>query len=295
MQFTDPAKSARRHTGLMSSTVAIVLLACLASPVAAQAPLRDVIYLRAEGSAFTMDVLTPRTPNGAAVIFVVSGGWISDHSMLERHEPALQATFADSGFTVFEVVHGARPRYKVDEIVEQVRTAVRFVRAHAADYGIDADRIGVSGISTGGHLALMVAGSPDSPVQSVAAISPPADLANWGQPGVVFTDMPQLAMFIPALGLDASATRHDVVSQAQRLSPITLVSARFPATLIVHGDSDAVVPVQQARAMDQALGKAGVEHRLEVIAGGGHDDSTFGPGLAKAYAWFRARLAGASR
>ena len=135
----------------------------------------------------------------AAVIFVVSGGWISDHTMLERYGPELQRTFADSGFTVFEVVHGAQPRFKVAEIVEQVRTAVRFVRAHADDYGIDTNRIGVSGISTGGHLALMVAGSPDSPVSAVAAISPPADLANWGKPGVVFTDVPP--SMIPTLNV----------------------------------------------------------------------------------------------
>lgn len=291
MQFSDLATAGGRHAALTSSRLAILLLSCLATPAPAQVQARDVIYMKADGTAFTMDVLTPARPNGAAVIFVVSGGWISDHTMLERYGPELQRNFADSGFTVFEVVHGAQPRFKVAEIVEQVRTAVRFVRAHADDYGIDTNRIGVSGISTGGHLALMVAGSPDSPVSAVAAISPPADLANWGKPGVVFTDVPQLVMFTSALGLDAATPRNDVVSLAERLSPITLVDGRFPPTLIVHGDSDAVVPVQQARAMDQALARAGVEHRLEVIAGGGHDDSTFGPGLAKAFAWFRDRLA----
>ncbi|HEY9229061.1 MAG TPA: alpha/beta hydrolase [Gemmatimonadaceae bacterium] len=249
-----------------------------------------MIYTKAGGTAFTMDVLRPAKPNRAAVVFVVSGGWVSDHSMLQSFGPDLEKTFVDGGFTVFEVVHGAQPRFKVAEIVDQVRTAVRFVRAHAADYGIDTNRVGVSGISTGGHLSLMIAGSPDSPVNAVAAIAPPADLANWGKPAFVFTDDPQLAMFVPAIGFDPKASKNDVAALAKQLSPTTYVNAKFPATLIIHGDSDKIVPLQQAQAMDRALAKAGVEHKLEVIPGGGHDDTTFGPGLMKALQWFNAKL-----
>jgi dipeptidyl aminopeptidase/acylaminoacyl peptidase len=150
--------------------------------------------------------------------------------------------------------------------------------------------VGVSGISTGGHLALMIAGSPDSPVNAVAAIAPPTDLANWGKPAFVLTDDPQLAMFVPALGFDPKTPRNDVEALARQLSPITNVNAKYPPTLIVHGDSDKVVPLQQAQAMDHALARAGVEHKLEVIPGGGHDDKTFGPGLMKALQWFKAKL-----
>ena len=61
-------------------------------------------------------------------------------------------------------------------------------------------------------------------------------------------------------------------------------------TLIVHGDSDNLVPLQQSQAMDQALARAGVEHKLDVIPGGGHDVKTFGPGLMKALQWFKEKL-----
>ena len=54
-------------------------------------------------------------------------------------------------------------------------------RQFDADYGIDTTRVGLSGISTGSHLALMVAGSPDAPVNAVVAIAPPTDFANWGK------------------------------------------------------------------------------------------------------------------
>jgi acetyl esterase/lipase len=275
---------------LMSPRLVIGLSSFLASLASAQTQTHDVIYMKAGGTAFTMDVLKPAKPNKAAVVFVVSGGWISDHSMLESVAPDIERIFVDGGFTVFEVVHGAQPRFKVAEIVEQVRTAVRFVRAHAADYGIDTNRVGVSGISTGGHLSLMIAGSPDSPVNAVAAIAPPTDLANWGKPAFVFTDDPQLAMFVPALGFDPKAPTNDVEGLAKQLSPITYVNAKYPPTLIIHGDSDKIVPLQQAQAMDHALARAGVEHKLEVIPGGGHDDKTFGPGLMKALQWFEAKL-----
>lgn len=256
----------------------------------AQTRLEDVVFMKAGGTAFTMDVLKPAKPNKAAVVFMVSGGWMSDHSMLKSFAPGIEKVFADEGFTVFEVVHGAQPRYKVAEIVEQVRSAVRFVHAHATDYGIEENRLGVTGISSGGHLSLMIAGSADCPVNAVAAIAPPTDLANWGKPGFVLTDDPVMAMFLPALGIDPKAARKDTEALAQKLSPVTLVNAKYPPTLIVHGDDDKIVPLQQAQAMDQALGKAGAEHKLEVISGGGHDDKTFTPGLVKALEWFKEKL-----
>jgi acetyl esterase/lipase len=292
---TEPVNNRRRHKGpgdfnRISPRLPLVLLSLIASMASAQTRTQDVIYMKSGGTAFTMDVFKPAKSNKAAVVFMVSGAWISDHSMLKSFMPDIEKAFGDGGFTVFEVVHGAQPRYKVGEIVEQVRTAVRFVHTHAADYGIDTNRVGVSGISSGGHLALMIAGSQDSPVNAVAAIAPPTDLANWGKPDFAVIDDTQLSVFAPALGIDPKAPRSDVAALLRKLSPITYVNSKFPPTLIVHGDSDKVVPLQQAQAMDQALAKQGVEHRLEIIPGGGHDEKTFVPGLMKALQWFKDKL-----
>lgn len=267
-----------------------VFLSLLASLAMAQTRIQDVIYLKSGGAAFTMDVCKPAKPNRAAVIFMVSGGWMSDHSMLKSFGPGIEGLFGDAGFTVFEVVHGAQPRYKVAEIVDQVRAAVRFIHAHAADYGIDTNRVGVSGISSGGHLSLMIAGSADSPVNAVAAIAPPTDLANWGKSASQLTSNPQMAMFLTALGVDPKAPNSETEAILLKLSPITYVNAKHPPTLIVHGDADQLVPLQQARLMDAALAKAGVDHKLEIIPGGGHDEKTFVPGLVKAVEWFKAKL-----
>ena len=284
---TRATTGTRSYTAPMSRRLPLILLSLLATLASAQTRTQDVIYLKSGGTAFTMDVYRPVKPNKAAVVFVVSGGWISDHSMIKSFGADIEKAFADGGFTVFLVVHGAQPRFKVAEIVEQVRTAVRFVHAHAADYGIDTNRVGVSGISSGGHLALMTAGSADSPVNAVAAIAPPTDLANWGKPGFILTEEPQMAMFIPALGFDPKGPKSDIEALARKLSPITYVTAKYPPTLIVHGDDDKIVPLQQAKAMDQALARAGIQHKLEVISGGGHDDKTFGPGVMIALQWFK--------
>jgi acetyl esterase/lipase len=274
----------------MLKLLLLTLLPLLAPPASAQTRTRDVIYTKKGGAAFTMDVLQPAKPNKAAVVFLISGGWMSDHAMVKAYEPDVERVFVTAGFTVFEVVHGAQPRFKVAEIVEQVGSAVRFVHAHAADYGIDAKRVGITGISSGAHLSLMIAGQPNAPVAAVAAIAPPTDLANWGKPSFLLVDDPAMAMFVPALGLNLDLPKSDVAALVRKLSPITTVNVKFPPTLIVHGDADTIVPLQQARTMDQALADAKVVHELAVVAGGGHDEKTFGIGMTKSLRWFQDEL-----
>lgn len=274
----------------MLKRLLLPLLAALSTLAAAEMRVRDVIYMKSGGAAFTMDVVRPAKPNRAGVIFLVSGGWISDHAMIQTFGSDIEREFVKAGFTVFEVVHGAQPRYRVEEIVAQVRSAARFVHAHAADYRVDPGRLGVTGISSGGHLSLMVAGAVGRDVRAVAAIAPPTDLTNWGKPGVLLTDEPMMAMFRPALGLDASTPKEAAEVALKKLSPLSLVNSKFPATLIVHGDTDPVVPLQQGQSFDRALGTLGARHRLVVIPGGGHDEKTFVPGVHDAVRWFRETL-----
>ena len=95
----------------------------------------DVIYGRKFGTALTMDVFTPREhAKGIGVVLVVSGGFFSSH---EAIQPAFIRPLTGRGYTVFAVVHGSQPRFTVPEIVEDMNRAVRFIRHHAKDYGID--------------------------------------------------------------------------------------------------------------------------------------------------------------
>ena len=112
--------------------------------------LPDVIYAKHDGVALTMDVFTPAKPNGAAVVKIISGGWNSNHNGIG------DGGWPKHGFTTFVVVHGTQPRFHIGEIVGDLQRSVRFIRANAAKFGIDPNKIGVTGGSAGGHLSLML-------------------------------------------------------------------------------------------------------------------------------------------
>lgn len=268
----------------------------------------DVIYGRKFGTALTMDVFTPAKANGGAVVMVVSGGFFSSH---EAINPGSFGPLLDRGYTVFAVVHGSQPKFTVPEIVADVKRAVRFIRHHARDYAIDPERIGVTGASAGGHLALMLgtAGTPGDPealdpveressrVRAVACFFPPTDLLNYGAPGVEKIhprdfDRP----FRPAFDyheLDqASNLWVPVVDDgklreaARKVSPIAHVTPDDAPTLIVHGEADKLVPVQQSQVIVEKFRAAGVEARLVVKPGAGHGWRGMSQDLGAFADWF---------
>jgi acetyl esterase/lipase len=139
----------------------------------------DVIYGRKFGTALTLDFFRPKEgANGAGVILVVSGGFLSSHESINL---AFVKPLLDRGYTVCAVVHGSQPRYSVTEIIGDMNRAVRFVRLHAKDYGIDPIRIGITGASAGGHLSLMlgVAGTQGDPNAKDPVDDSPAVFKRW--------------------------------------------------------------------------------------------------------------------
>ncbi len=265
-------------------------------PVSAKGPdftrKEDVVYGRKYGTALTMDVFTPKVnANGAAVVWVISGGWFSAH---EAINPAPVEELLKRGYTVFAVVHGSQPRYTLPEIVADMNRAVRFIRYHAADYSIDPDRIGITGGSAGGHLSLMQGtagdkGKPDasdpidrtsSRVQAVACFFPPTDFLNYGRPGGNAVGRGILKGFKPPFDFHEQDPNTKVfrpitdeariLEIARQISPAYHVSADDPPTLIIHGDADVLVPIQQAGLILDKLKQAGVEGKLVVKKGASH-------------------------
>src|SRR5262249_49117526 len=116
--------------------------------------IEDVIYGRKFGTALTLDVFQPFKTNGIGILFMVSGGFFSSH---EAINPGFFRALLDRGYTVFAVVHGSQPKFVISEIEPDIHRAVRFVRHHAAEYGVDPNRLGITGGSAGGHLSLMMA------------------------------------------------------------------------------------------------------------------------------------------
>ncbi len=281
-----------------SLTASLCLSAVLAAafPAAAHAAdftrQVDVVYGRKYGTALTLDVLTPKEKaNGAAIVWVVSGGWFSAH---EAINPAFVDELLKRGYTVFAVVHGSQPRYTIPEILTDMNRAVRFIRYHAADYHIDPDRIGITGASAGGHLSLMqgTAGDTGKPeakdpidktssrVQAVACYFPPTDFLNYGKPGENALGRGILKGFKPPFDFheqdsDTKVFRpitdeSRILEIGRQISPINHASADDPPTLIMHGDADQLVPIQQAEIIIDKLKAAGVDCKLVVKKGASH-------------------------
>jgi len=274
----------------------------------------DVVYGRKYGTALTLDVMTPKADaKGVGVIFLVSGGYFSSH---EAIQPIFFKPFLDRGYTVFAVVHGSQPRFQVPEIIEDVNRAVRFIRSHAKDYKIDPDRLGVYGASAGGHLSLMLgtAGKAVDPkavdpvdressrVQAVACFFPPTDWLNFGATGKemvrAMDHQPPFRAAFDYRALDPKSMLWPAIDDldkrreiARETSPIAHVSADDPPTLIIHGDADMLVPLQQSETFEKKLREAGVECRLIVKKGSGHGWLGLDKDLDQFAEWFDQHLA----
>lgn len=257
---------------------------CLFSAAVASAKVtreRDVIYQHSEGVALTLEVFTPENPNGLGIVSIVSGGWKSNHSKVKDDHGKL---YTDAGYTVFAVVHGSQPRYQVRDVMGFLHRSVRFIRFNADRWGIDPDRIGVTGSSAGGHLSLILAtqGAPgdrkskdpvertSSAVQAAAVFYPPVDYLNWRHAGDDAVGVGPQARWQPAFGPE-SATAEGRQDLGRAMSSIYHINADTTPTLIIHGDSDPIVPLYQAERFMEVAKEHGVTTKLIVKAGGKHN------------------------
>ena len=158
--------------------------------------------------------------------------------------------------------------------IHDAKAAVRWLRANAKDYHVNPDRIGVTGASAGGHLSLLVgltdpaanlegdSGSPDqsSRVQAVVNVFGPTDMAFCYEKSSVAW----------IFRLFMGGTPAEAAERYKAASPINYVSADDPPVLTLHGDQDALVPVEQARKLDEKMKAVGASHTLMVFEGQGH-------------------------
>jgi len=274
----------------------------------------DVIYGRKPGLALTMDVFTPTAKaNGAAVIWCVSGGWFSSHESING---GAVDEYTKRGYTVFAVVHGSQPKYAIPEVLQDMHRAVRFIRYNAKKFGIDPDRIGITGGSAGGHLSLMqgTAGKDGDPkskdpveressrVQAVACFFPPTDFLNWGEKDMsVLTVMPKVLPRVmpafdfttqdPKTGSFVRITDPDKVNAILRdISPISHVTPKSAPTLIIFGDKDRIVPFQQAEILAARFLGAAVEYKLITKVGADHGWKDMDKDLVTMADWFDKHL-----
>ena len=263
------------------------------SGVAQGSPVRlepNIVYGMVSGTALLMDVYRPSQPNGLGVVWVAGSGWAADPDYGTRglkEGPTARAwaqSLAEAGYTVFCANVRATPVFHYPEPLDDVRRAIRFVRHNAASYGIDPARIGGMGFSSGAHLMAMAgltAGVPaangdpvdqeSGAVQALVLRAAPVDLTvpNSALPGNVSI----------LFGLSPPAANAARTSAAWRTyaaaSPISHVSATAPPTLLVHGDADQIVLIEQSRLLEKKLLEFRVPSKLITIPGGGHGGIRF--------------------
>jgi acetyl esterase/lipase len=260
---------------------------------------RDVVYGRKLGMALMMDVLKPAKPSGIGVIFLVSGGFKSGMELVQSDQfgSVVLKPFLDRGQTVFAVSHSSQPKFNVSEIVPDIHRAVRFIRVHAKDYGVDPDRLGIMGTSSGGFLALSIAtaGKPGDPaakdpvdrassrVQAAACFCPGSDLVNYGAGQSVIDRDPikSAAMF----GVQDKPAEEQI-KMLREMSPVTSVGKDTPPILIIHGDADESVPYEQTGRFVAKLAEHRVPHQLITRKNAGHKWPDMGKDDVLRAEWF---------
>lgn len=231
-------------------------------PFAGLEVVRDVVYRNVDGRPLRLDLILPSDPSDARrplLIAVHGGSWTGG----SRRGYAPQ--FVDlvrEGLAVavidYRLARPGAPGWP--GALEDVRASVDWLLARAERFGIDPDRVALVGTSAGGLLAAH-AGQEDRRIAAVVCLSTPFDLAG-------------LASF-RRLGhepVDAflGAAPTDAPDLAESASPIAHVAADGPATLLIHGDDDLWVPIDQAREMQEGLEAVGGLHRLDVLPGSRH-------------------------
>ena len=223
-----------------------------------------VVFGTGGGRELRCDIFEPppAVKNGIGVLLVHGGGWQSgDRSQLKGYGVLL----GRRGYTCVASEYRLTGESLWPAQIEDVKCAIRYMRANAGELGIDPDRLVVSGNSAGGHLSLMAGaasrgfegngGNNDvsSSVAAVISFYPPTglDAREWGGMPVLF-------------GKGAP------VETMQKASPLTYAGPGFPPTLIIHGNKDEVVPEAEATNMYEALNKAGVPVELHMFANQPH-------------------------
>jgi acetyl esterase/lipase len=234
---------------------------------------QDVVYTKAGNLELRLDISRPTGKEGLlpAVMVIHGGAWRAGNKSDVR---GIASQFSQRGYVAFAPQYRFCPTEVFPAQVHDVKAAVRFIKANAQKYQVDPDRIGAIGFSAGGHLALMLgltspsdglegnvpSGAPDSRVKAVVNYFGPTDLAA--------KDIPVISQ--PLVKDFLGGTPADKPEAAAKASPLTFVSADDAPVLTFQGTKDPLVPYTQAIKLAEAMNKAGVAGRVELLIGASH-------------------------
>ncbi|MET0752704.1 MAG: alpha/beta hydrolase, partial [Pyrinomonadaceae bacterium] len=259
---------------------------------------KTYVYKRAGETELKLDVYAPPEgieANGAGIVVIHGGSW----SAGERSDfPQWNAWLAANGFTIFDIDYTLAPQPNYAAAIDDVKCAVRYVKAHGAELNVAPGRIALLGRSAGGHLALTAAytandgqiscgendSANDETVRAVVSFYAPTDLvwAYDNPANQLVIDGPRaIANFI-----GGSPRESDEISARFALaSPIEKVNANSPPTLLIHGGRDQVVRGENLDILDEKLKQTGVARETLVIPyaqhGFDYNFNGFGSQIAK--------------
>ena len=233
-------------------------LGAVAAPVQ-----RSIEYANPDGESLRLDAYLPSGKGPfPALVIVHGGGWIGGHreySVAPLFEPLTKA-----GFACFSISYRlASDFFQFGVAVDDVSSAVRFVRARAEDFKVDVSRIALLGESAGAHLASLSAMRDPKSVAAVVALYSPSDLESLALTTASIPE--QVRQAANAIGVGPLILTH-----LRSLSPIQHVRSGLPPFLLMHGTSDSVVPFEQSVRLQEKLKAAGVDCELVAVKGGGH-------------------------
>ena len=255
-----------------------------------------IVYGQRNGKDLILDLVRPIKPNGIGIVLLVSGGWKSGTNAFQ---PWMVAPLLRRGYTVLAACHISQPEASVMDITKDMHRAIRYTRHHAKEFGIDPERIGVTGGSAGGHLSLMLAtrggaGPNDaadpvdresSAVQAAAIFYPITDLLNLGKSTENLGDGGPPKSFTKAFG--HQATNLAIWKFVGReMSPIYYVNSNMPPILIYHGDADTLVPLDQSEKFQAKSRELHRTVELVVHPGGRHGWLTMVWDIRRFADWF---------
>ena len=239
-------------------------------------PHRDLAYVEKGHERNKLDMYLPKSDKPTPLVVWIHGGAWQTGS--KNACPALFLT--EKGYAVASINYRLSQHAIFPAQIEDSKAAIRWLRANAKKYNLDAEKLAVWGSSAGGHLVALLGTSGDvkelegkggnaeqsSRVQCVVDFFGPTDFTKMGgnhdKPG-----SPESNLIGGAVSANAE--------KAAKADPITYVSKDDPPFLIVHGDKDNTVPFNQSELLTAALKKAGVEVELIPIKGGGHGGPEF--------------------
>jgi acetyl esterase/lipase len=234
---------------------------------------KDVVYGKGGDEELKLNLGRPKelTAPTPCIVIIHGGGWAAGNK--NGHDAQVRE-LAKKGYVSATVGYRFAPKHIFPAQIEDVKCAIRFLRANADKYMIDKDRIGAVGFSAGAHLSMMLGtmdkddglegegGNPDQPskVNAVVAWFGPTDLTS--------SDWPEKTGKILTSFLGGS--KQEKPELYKKASPITYVNAGDAPMLLIQGTKDGLVPWTQATAMGDALTKAGVYGRVDLILGANH-------------------------